>query len=385
MNAANTDATALVRTEIHDAPSTSGAGGQPTARPARDDRSRVERSIRLSVLAESLGGVGLLLVAQLLQPQGGAPFVGPQDWAGWLAAVCGFIGVWLVPSGWLSAVMLRTGIGPVARFTTRVGSLLAWYALAAIVATVTAQGALATDGVLFGLTSGASIAACIGIALGLLPRPTCRVARSFLAAAVGGVSAQVVIWLATRYWTYQVNYDQIHRLDWLIVLGCALLSAAGQCGRLAPRVPDAARLRRIIGGLLAITTVAAATVAFALLWPTTQHLPSEVSVQQVNAPAGVDFAIELDGIGPESYQALSRVSLEAFDDLGRPALVNFRPAQVGGTPDRVILLGRVDLASRARLCMPGSSGRDSSPVVTVRDQSSGVFTQVTTAANWCTQ
>lgn len=360
------------------------------AHPGGDDshqEPRQQRAARLRVLAGSFLGVALLFVAQWLQPQGGAPFAGPHGWAAWLAALCGTVGIWLVPGVWLSAVMMRTGTGPVAGLTTRIGVLLGWYALVGIVVNYAAQGAKPTAWTIVGVTAAASAATCVGVALGMLPRPIDRRARIFVSGVAGGICAQVVIWLAMRYWTYQVNYEPIRRLDWLIVLVCALLAALGQASRPILPVRDVVSIRLLLAALAAITVTAVVTVATAVTWSTTQHLPSEVAAEQVSAPAGADIALALTGIGPNGSEVLRGVSFAAFDDLGRPVPAHFRITQEGGAKDRTTLLVVLDPAGGPALCGPTStSGQTPLPVkVTVRDQTSGMFMQAVLPARWCTR
>ncbi len=354
-----------------------------------DSHPRQQRTARLRVLAGSFLGVTLLFASQRWQPPGGAPFTGPHGWAGWLAAGCGTAGTWLVPGGWLSAVMTRTGTGPLAWLATRIGVLLAWYALVGIVVHYSAQGARPTVWNIIGVTAGATAATSIGVTLGILSRPVDRRARILVSAAAGGSCAQIVIWLAERYWTYQVNYQHIRQLDWLIVLACALLAALGQVNRPTPPVYDAAGVRHVLLALAAMTTTAAVTVAGAVAWPTTQHLPSEVAVEQVPAPAGTDIALALAGIGPQGSSVLRGVSFAAFDDLSAPVTARFRiTRQNGVTSPTALVLVILDPAGRPVLCGPTSPSRRTLPArvkVTVREQRSGTFTQAVLPVRWCTR
>ena len=76
-----------------------------------------------------------------------------------------------MPGLWLSAVMMRTGVGPAAWLATRIGTTLAWYALVGPVIHASAQGARVTTGGIVGATVAATAAVCLGVALGLLRRP----------------------------------------------------------------------------------------------------------------------------------------------------------------------------------------------------------------------
>lgn len=369
------------------------SGREQTAVPPSDgdshqdfhQQARQERAARVRVLAGSLLGVALLFAAQRWQPPGGAPFTGPHGWTAWLAAVCGAAGVWLVPGGWLSVTVMRTGTGPLARLATRIGVLLAWYAVVGVVVNYSAQDARVTAGSVIGVTTAATAAACLGVALGLLPRPLDRRRRFLVGAAAGGSCAPAVIWLAMRYWTYQVNYQHIRRLDWLIVLVCALLAALGQAGRPTRPIREVVRIRSALAGLAAMTAVAATTVMAAVTWPTTQHLPSRVAAAQVPTPPGVDIALALTGIGPQGSQVLHRVSLTALDEFGHPIAARFRITNQGGAKSPTALVVVVlDPLNRPTLCGPISpSGQVLPTKVTLRDQNSGMSTQAVLPPGWC--
>jgi hypothetical protein len=358
--------------------------------------TRQERAARVRVVAGSLLGVALLFAAQRWQPHGGAPFIGPHGWAAWWAAVCGVLGVWLVPGAWLSAIMIRTGTGPLAWLATRIGGLLAWYALVGVVVHDSAQGARPTAGAVIGVSAAATVATCLGVALGLLPRPVDRRARVLASVAAGGLCAQAVIWLAMRYWTYQVNYQQIRRLDWLIVLVCAVLTALGQASpptTLPTR--DAVRIRYVLAGLAAMMAVTASTVGAAVSWPTIQHLPSEVAAGQVPAPAGADIALAVTGIGPRGATVLRGVSFTALDDLGRPIparfhitnhIMNHITNHGGARIPSALVSVVLDPLDRPALCGPtGPSGPMLPIKVTIRDQNSGTSTQAVLPPGWCSR
>ncbi|MGH3695531.1 MAG: hypothetical protein ACRDRX_16350 [Pseudonocardiaceae bacterium] len=343
-----------------------------------------ERTTRWRILAESFLGVTLLITAQRWQPPGGEPFAGPHGAAAWLAAVCGILGVWFVPGGWFSALVMRTGTGPIARLATRVGALLAWYAVVGVVVHYLAQGADPTAWSIIGVTSASTAAICLGVALGLLPRPVDPRMRILVFAAAGGICAQVVIWLAMEYWTYQINYQHIRRLDWLIVVVCALLAALGGASRPTLPVRGAARLRGAIVGWFAITMTAAVTVVAAAIWPTTQLLPSEIAAEQVSAPAGADVALALAGIGPHGSAALRGVAFATVDERGRPVPARFRVTDERGTTDRTTLLVVLDPTARSALCGPTSVVEQADPVkVTLRELRSGTSTQAVLPAGWC--
>ena len=198
-----------------------------------------DRRARLRLLAGSLIGAGCLLLAYRLQPGEGSPFAAPSGTVAWIALIAGIAGIGLVPGLWLSAVMMRTGAGPAGRLATRIGTTLTWYALVGPVVHLSADGAMVTAGGIVGTTVAATAAVCLGVALGLVRRPANPMLRVLMAALVGGICAQTVIWLSTRLFPH-VNYEQIRRLDWLIVLACALLTAMGRTA--VPTCPWCERL-----------------------------------------------------------------------------------------------------------------------------------------------
>jgi hypothetical protein len=360
-----------------------------TTRPTDDNvdvpqRLRAERSARLRVIIGSFLGVAMLFVAHWLQPHGGAPFTGPHDGIGWLSAVCGIIGIWLVPGVWLSALIICTGIGPVAVLATRVGGLLGWYGVVGIVVHYSAQGARPTAGGIIGVTAAATAAVCLGVALGFLRHPLDRRRRMFVSAAAGGLCAQAVIWLDTHYWTYQINYEHIRRLDWLIVLTCALLTALGQANPPTVPIRDTAQTQRALAALTAMTVTTVITVAAAVTWPTTQQLPAELTAEQVSAPAGADIALTLTGIGPPDLAVLRDASFTAADDLSHPLPAHFQIVNQGTATEAATLLVVLAPTTRPTLCQPLGRFAPTAPIkVTVRDQNSGMSTQAVLPTRWC--
>ena len=122
----------------------------------------LDRRARLRLLAGSLIGAGCLVLAYRLQPGDASPFAAPSGAVAWIALIAGIAGIWLVPGLWLSAVMMRTGIGPTARLATRIGTTLTWYALVGPVIHVSAEGAFVTPGGIVGATVAATAAVCLG-------------------------------------------------------------------------------------------------------------------------------------------------------------------------------------------------------------------------------
>jgi hypothetical protein len=361
------------------------AAAAPAAQSTRTHQVLQDRVARLWLIAWSELGVGCLVLAQRLGAGEGSPFAVPSGTAAWLAVFCGIGGIWLVPGLWLSAVMMRTGPGPAGRLATRIGTMLAWYALVGPVIHQSAQGAQVTTGGIVGATVAATAAVCLGVALGLLRRPTDPRLRILMAAVAGGVCAQTVISLTMRLWTYDMNYEHIRRLDWLIVLACALLTTVGMHNR--PRRPSLRTARHtwtILVTLAVIAITAVALVASGSRWSPAQRMPSAFSAEQVPEPTGADVAFALTAIGPEGSGRVQRAVFTASDDTGRPVPVHTR--LVGDrTADRVTLLVVVDPRSRPVLC--GSAVRDSeqgSPVkLTLRDQDSGLHVQAVIPPGWC--
>jgi hypothetical protein len=345
-----------------------------------------DRVIRLRLLAGSALGVAFLILALRAQPGGGSPFAAPSGLVGWTAMLCGIAGIWLVPGLWLSAVMMRTGPDLVAWLATRIGTTLVWYAMVGPIIHDSAQQARVTTGGIFGATTAATGAVCLGVALGLLRRPADHRLRMVLAAVVGGISAQISVWLSMRVWTYDMNYQHIRRLDWLIVLGCALLTTIGMHSR--PELPSVRAARQMHKIFLVLAVIAISAVALLSLgarWSPEQRTPSAFSVEQVPAREGADVALAVTAIGPEGSRLIQRAFFTASDDTGRPVGVRTRLVVGDRTADRPTLLVVLDARSRPVLC--GRTARGSQqgrPVkLTVRDEASGVLVQALIPAGWC--
>jgi hypothetical protein len=350
----------------------------------RDRAVLVDRPVRVRLLAGSAVGVVLLVLGLGLQPHGDSPFAGPSGPVAWIAAICGVVGVWLVPGLWLSAVMMQTGAGPTAWLTTRIGTTLAWYALPGPIVHDLAQGAQATTDVVFGVTVAATAAVCVGVLLGLLPRPVDRRMSVIVAALVGGICAQVTIALAMRLWTYDVNYDHIRRLDWLIVLACAFLAAVGSGSHPVLPVHGAGHLRKIVVALNVLTITAAFALTVSSRWSPEQRMPSAFTAEQVTAPIGADLALALTALGPDGDQMLHRASFAASDSANRPVRVGFRLVEEGATADPATLLIVLDPADRPVLCgSPDPAGAAAPVKLTVSDRTSGVLVQALIPQRWC--
>jgi hypothetical protein len=370
-------------------------GGRHRRRPGRwqtisNREISLNRRARLRLLAGSLIGAGCLVLAYRLQPGEGSPFAAPSGTVAWIALIAGIAGIWLVPGLWLSAVMMRTGIGPVARLATRIGTTLAWYALVGPVIHLSAQGALVTPGGIVGATVAATAAVCLGVVIGLVRRPANPTLRVLISALAGGICAQTVIWLSMRLFTHGVNYEHIRRLDWFIVLACALLTAIGAHSRPdLPLLRTAGHIRTVLISLAVVAVTAVALLATGSKWSPAQRMPSVIGAEQVPAPPGADVAFALTPIGPEGSGLIQRAIFTASDDTGRPVPVLTR--LVGdGKADPATLLVVLDPGSRQELCGAPRLGHtvDSSeqgwPVkLTLRDQASGMLVQAVIPAGWC--
>jgi hypothetical protein len=345
-----------------------------------------DRRARLRLLAGSLIGTGFLVLAYRLQSGEASPFASPSGVVAWIALIAGIAGIWLVPGSWMSAVMLRTGVGPVARLATRIGATLAWYALVGPVVHLCAGGALVTTGGIVGTTVAATAAVCFGVVLGLVPWPANPWLRVLLPGLAGGICAQTVIWLSMVWFTDGVNYEQIRRLDWLIVLACGLLTAIGAHSRpdLLPVVRRAGQIRAVLITLAVFAVTAVALFAVGSKWSPAQRMPSALGAEQVAAPPGADVAFALTAIGPDGSELIQRATFTAWDDTGRPVTVSTTLVR-GSTADSATLRLMVDPVSRPQLCERtlGGSLQGSSVKLTVRDQASGVLVQGVIPAGWC--
>jgi hypothetical protein len=335
------------------------------------------------------------VLAHRLQPGEASPFAAPSGAVAWVALIAGIAGIWLVPGLWLSAVMMRIGVGPVARLATRIGTTLAWYALVGPVVHLSAEEARVTSGGIVGVTVAATAAVCLGVAFGLVRRPANPWQRVLIAALVGGLCAQTVIWLSMWLFTDGVNYEQIRRLDWLIVLASAFLSAVGAVSRPdLPMLRTSGHIRVVLISLAVVAVTALALIATGSIWSPAQRMPSALGIEQVAAPPGADVAFALTTMGPDGPALIQRAVFTAFDDTGRPVAVSTR-LLMGGNDDPPTLLVVLDPVSRPQLCehsaatlgetaVAGDSSQHDWPVkLTVRDQASGTLVQAVIPGGWC--
>lgn len=331
-----------------------------------------QRAARMRLVAWLFVGVALLMVARWFQPEQGSLFSGPPTLTAWVSLVCGFAGMWLVPGQWLSALAVRTGAGLTAWLVTRIGTTLAWYALVGPIIHQQGQGArVTTDGILIA-TIGASAAIALGLLLGMVRRPARPWVRILAPAVIGAVTAQVVISVTMRVWTYDMNYSHIERLNWQIVFCCAALATLAALTR--PKMPPArtAQNMRVVLVSLAVVAVTAGVLAIAdTAWPPEQRMPSAFSIEQVPTPDGADVAFAVAAIGPDGPQLISQARFTASDETGRPIPVQTRwEGGQGGAAENRTLLVALPPTGELPPCRA-----DRSPKITVRDEVSGVRVQ----------
>src|SRR5205807_685075 len=111
--------------------------------------------------------------------------------------------------------------------------------------------------------------------------------------------------LSMAFSTDGVNYEQIRRLDWLIVLSCGLLTAIGAHSR--PDLPlarTARHIRVVVTSLAVVAATAIALIAAGSMWSPAQRMPSAIGVEQVATPSGADVAFALTAIGPDGQKKI---------------------------------------------------------------------------------
>lgn len=347
-----------------------------------------DTTARLRVLAGSAIGVGCLFVAYWLAPEQGSLLAAPSGAVGWVAMLCGIAGVWLVPGLWLSAVMMRVGAGPVAWLGTRIATTLGWYALVAPVIYQLGQGPRITTLGIFLVTTAATAAVSLGVALGLSRWPAGQWQRVLVAAVVGAGCAQVVMWASKLAWTDDENYVYALPYDSLIVLSCALLVAIGAVSR--PKLPPRLTPRNLRAPLTAfavIAVTAAALMAVGSRWSPAQQMPSGYSVEQVPAPAGADLAFALTALGPGGADLIRRADFTVSDETGWRVPIQMRLETHGATADRAELLVVLPRDSQPELCGEERMNRafqTGAPIkLTLRDQLSGMVVQAVIPVGWC--
>ncbi len=347
-----------------------------------------EPMARLRLLAASVIGVGFLFVAHWLAPEQGSLFAFPSDPVGWLAVICGIAGVWLVPGLWISAVMMRFAVGPVAWLGTRIATTLGWYALIGPFIHDLGQGAKVTTVGILTVTTAATAAVSIGVALGLSTRPAGRWRRFLVAAVVGAVCAQVAIQAAGLMSADDKPYSDNLPLDVVLVLGSALLVAAGTLSH--PQLPPrrtAQNMRTPLIALAVIAFTAAALLAVGARWSPAQQMPSAFSAEQNPSPTSADVEFDLTPIGPNGSELIQRADFSAADDTGHPVSVETQLVPADGTADRAKLLVVLQRSSQPVLCTEERMARAATaglPVkLIMRDQVSGLTLPAVIPFGWC--
>lgn len=347
-----------------------------------------DRVPRRRVLGASVLGVCCLVVAQWLYTWQMAPAQSDLDALAWRTSiVLGLIGIWLVPGLWLSALMIRSGRGLPAWLATRIGATLAWYALVGPVVHQISGGARVTTGLLVGATVAATAAVCLGVALGLLPKPGDPQVRTALGLLVGGGCAQVVMWTTMTLWPHDAGHSALRRLDWLIVAVCAVLTAVAM--RRRPQLPALRtrnHTRMIVISVVVIEMTAATLLVAGGKWSPEQRMPSAFSAEQIVGPtADYDLAFALTAISPEGAELIQQANFQAFDDTGRPVPARILAEFTQHTADHVVLLVILDPQSRPMLCHNGTrvDGRLVPAKLTLQDATSGLLVQGVIAPEWC--
>jgi hypothetical protein len=347
-----------------------------------------DRNARLRVLAASAIGVGCLFLAYWLAPAQGSLFVAPSGGTAWIAMILGVVGAWLVPGFWLSAVMMRFAGGSAAWLGARLATMVAWYALLGPVFHHASRGATVTTLGLLTVTAAATGAACVGVALGLSPRPAGLWQRILMAVVIGGGAAQVALWLSTLGSKDDEAYSYGVGLDLLIVGCCALLVVVGMLSRPKPPAPLTARnVRTPLVALAVIAVSAAALLTVGAKWSPAQQMPSAMSGEQIPAPVDADLAFALTAIGPTGSEFIQHADFTIYDEAGQQISVQTRLQPVAGDPARAELLVMLPRSSQPELCGKERMERaveTGAPIkVTARDKASGLVLQAVIPVAWC--
>ena len=373
------------------------AAGSTHNRPRRGRRHALrkksrspvlDRESRYRLLAGAALGLGCLFIAHWLRPSPLPLFAVPSGLNDWCAVVCGVAGIWLVPGQWLTALALSTGAGHAAWLGTRLGTTVAWYALVGPVIHLSGEGARVTpDGILLA-TVGATAAVCVGVALGLAPRPTQRWLRILIPAVVVAICTQITLQVWMQVWDFGMNYAHIKRLDWLIVMVCALLAAAGAVIRPdLPRVWAARNAAKILVFVTILIGTTAVVYVVGARWSPAQRMPSAVTLEQTPAPPEVDIALAATAVGPEGRQLVRQANFAVTDAWGHALPADTRIEVADVTDGRASLLITLGDSARPGLCHSGVETvrpfRVGPVKLTVRDTSSGTFVQAVIPDGWC--
>ncbi|NVN53729.1 hypothetical protein HLY00_4080 [Mycolicibacterium hippocampi] len=338
-----------------------------------------DRVLRLRLCAWTMIGIVCLVAAQWLQPDQGSLFAFPSSPAAAISLVFGFIGLWLVPGLWMSAVVMRTGAGPAAWMGTRIATTLIWYSAVGPVIHQVGQGARVTTGGIVLATTATTACVALGVLLGLSRRPMRRWLRILLPAVIGAACAQVVISASMWFWTHDMNYAHIRRLEWLIAFGCAILVTVGAL--LRPKLPQTRTIANTRAVLFSFGVVVATCLSLAVAnmnWSPAQRMPSAFGIEQVPALPGADLAFSLTAIGAEGPRLMRQAEFSAADESGRPVPVQLRSVGADGTASRAVLLVEMPPGSQSVLCRPDRPAK-----ITVGDRITGVRMQAVIPERWC--
>jgi hypothetical protein len=353
----------------------------------RGDGVRSGRTARLRLLVASTLGAALLLITYWLGPQQNSLVSAPSGVTGWIATICGIAGVWLVPGLWISAVLVRVGVGPVGWIGTRIATTLAWYAaVGPVIHHIGRADVVTTLGILT-VTTAATAAVSIGVAFGLSHRPTGRLRRFLVAAFVGGGCGQIALWVS-KLWIDDAPYMHGFAIDVLIVLACALLVAAGTLSRpgLPPRL-IARDMRTALAALAAIALTAVALTVVNAHWSPAQRMPSSFAAEQIPAPAGADVALSLTALGPGGPELVRRADFTAYDIAGSPVPIDTRLLLTDAAAERATLLVMLPRTSQSQLCGEKQlelARKAGAPIkLTMRDKASDMTLQAVIPIGWC--
>jgi hypothetical protein len=346
-----------------------------------------DRTVRLRLLVASAIGVALLFTAYWLAPHQDSLVAPPSGVVGWIATICGVAGVWLVPGLWISAVLVRVGVGPAGWIGTRIATTLAWYAAVGPVIYHVGKAAVVTTLDILTATTAATAAVSLGVAFGLSHRPAQRWRRFLVAVVAGGGCAQIALWMS-RLWIDDAPYRHGFAVNALIVLAGALLVTAGTLSRpdLPPRL-TARDMRTTLIALAAIALTAVALIVVNALWSPAQRMPSSFAAEQIPAPAGADVAVSLTALGPEGSEFVRRADFTATDVAGRPVPVDTRLVLADDTAERATLLVVLPRSSQPQLCEENHvelARKTGAPIkLTMRDKASGMVLQAVIPIGWC--
>ncbi len=353
---------------------------EPTPRPITPTATlRVSPPGRhLRVVAGSLLGAALLVLAQWLGPAAGAPFGVPTGGRAIAGAVCGVLGVLLVPGLWISVVLrAERGFGP--RLTAWVGGTLAWHTLLALAAHAAVPGAKPTTGVVLGLTVGGTLAACGGLLLAPAWPPVWE--RAQLGVPVGAGLALVALPLLR--WRLGLAKDisgpgfEVFTLVFGGVLGAA--GATATRSTRAPRSSGGAHgprhggrppgpASRVLAALAAAVVAVGVVTLVAHDRPTTQHQPPALTAQQSQPPPGVDLAVTLGAAGAPVNALADAAAFGLYDPAGGRVSASVELVRSAGSP---VLFVTLAPASRSLLCRQLPVAVGDMPLV-LRDATSGL-------------